>query len=112
MKNYPKPDPRILEAACLASKIAGTIYSNLPGMDKDWYEKYVQKWKELDDATWHNTLKELPPENIPVETRVNDKNGIGNQQILTRKNNRFFADNDLLCYYTPNEWRYIDRENT
>lgn len=55
---------------------------------------------------WNRCGDVLPPENKPVETRINDSGGVRNEAILVRHNNLWwFEDMSMYVYYSPTEWR-------
>lgn len=55
---------------------------------------------------WISVEKELPPEQIPVETKIDDENGERNNCILMRyKNFWMYPENMMYVYYTPTHWR-------
>lgn len=57
---------------------------------------------------WIKTTEELPPENLIVETKIDDEKGCRSQQKLYRyKNLWFLADGSMYVYYMPTHWRYI-----
>ena len=57
--------------------------------------------------TWKRVSEELPPERVPVETKIDDGKGCRNVQVLMRiKNLWFFRDGSMYVYYTPTNWRY------
>lgn len=46
------------------------------------------------------------PEDVPVETKIDDELGVRNEQVLIRKGNRWwFPDNSMYVYYTPTHYR-------
>ena len=49
------------------------------------------------------------PEGELVETKIDDQDGIRNQQILTRRGRLWFTCSasgpDMYVYYTPTHWR-------
>lgn len=46
------------------------------------------------------------PEGKVVMTRINDKDGIRNEQELKRKGNLWWLpDDSMYIYYTPTEWQ-------
>ena len=54
---------------------------------------------------WIKTSDELPPENIVVETKIDDGKGVRNQRPLKRKGNLwYFPDMSMYVYYTPTRW--------
>ena len=47
------------------------------------------------------------PENVVVETKIDDMHGVRNVQTLKRRGNLWwFPDDSMYCYYTPTDWRY------
>lgn len=55
---------------------------------------------------WISVEEMLPPEHIPVETKIDDENGERNNCILMRyKNFWMFPENMMYVYYTPTHWR-------
>lgn len=65
---------------------------------------------------WISVEEMLPPEHIPVETKIDDENGERNNCILMRyKNFWMFPENMMYVYYTPTHWRlcnYVDLSET
>jgi hypothetical protein len=56
---------------------------------------------------WTPLTSELPPENFPVDTKIDDANGARNEQQLMRRNNLWWhPDGKMYVYYTPTHWRY------
>lgn len=56
---------------------------------------------------WHQTLYELPPEGVIVETKIDDERGCRNEGKLYRRRNLWFVpDGSMYVYYTPTHWRY------
>lgn len=46
------------------------------------------------------------PENQIIETRIDDKLGIRNEQLLKRIGNLWFVpDGSMYVYYAPTHWR-------
>lgn len=57
---------------------------------------------------WIKVKEKLPPENLIVETKIDDEKGCRNQKKLYRyKNLWFFPDGSMYVYYTPTHWQYI-----
>lgn len=57
---------------------------------------------------WIKVKEKLPPENLIVETKIDDEKGCRNQQKLYRyKNLWVLPHNRMYLYYTPTHWRYI-----
>jgi hypothetical protein len=52
-------------------------------------------------GTWYPILES--PEGIPVNTRINDLDGIRNEQVMTRSG-RLWWIKDMYVYYQPTEW--------
>lgn len=49
----------------------------------------------------------LPPEGLPVNTKIHDATGCRNEQSLKRQGRLwFFPDGSMYVYYTPTHWRY------
>ena len=59
-------------------------------------------------ADWIECSKELPPEGVEVETKIDDADGPRNEQSLKRKGSLwFFPDMSMYVYYAPTHWRPI-----
>jgi hypothetical protein len=57
---------------------------------------------------WYNVKTELPPAHVIVETKIDDANGIRNEQKLQRIGNLwYYPDASMYVYYTPTHWRAI-----
>jgi len=55
---------------------------------------------------WTPTRQELPPEGEVVMTKIDDQNGIRNEQRLKRRGRLwFFSDGSMYVYYTPTHWK-------
>lgn len=64
------------------------------------------------DNSWVSVEKELPPENIAVDTKVDDGYGVRNETQLVRRNHLwFFPDFSMYVYYAPTHWRYRKNYN-
>jgi hypothetical protein len=58
------------------------------------------------DTIWLLTQYKLPPEGVPVETKIDDSDGCRNEQTLKRQGGLwFFPDGTMYVYYTPTHWR-------
>jgi hypothetical protein len=58
----------------------------------------VTKWKPISTA----------PENVEVETRISDNDGVRNVRSLLRKGRLwFYPDMAMHVYYEPNQWREL-----
>lgn len=56
---------------------------------------------------WNRIADKLPPENVVVETKIDDENGCRNVQKLKRRKNLYFlSDDSMYVYYAPTHWRY------
>lgn len=57
---------------------------------------------------WISTEESLPPENMVVETKIDDADGCRNIQPLYRKGNLYFIpEKEMYVYYVPTHWRYF-----
>ncbi len=55
---------------------------------------------------WIEIKYVLPPIGEIVETKIDDKDGIRNQQNMIFENNLFwFPDKSMYVYYKPTHWR-------
>ena len=55
---------------------------------------------------WISVKDKLPPENLVVETKIEDMHGVRNQTKLKRRGRLwFFPDEMMYVYYTPTHWR-------
>lgn len=58
-------------------------------------------WRRIDTA----------PENKVVDTRIQDANGIRNEQPLKRRGRLWWlSDDSMYVYYTPTHWRPVQGE--
>lgn len=56
----------------------------------------------------YKNIKTLPPPNgLFVHTKIIDKDGDRNQQIMKFENNLWFCKDGTYVYYTPTHWDYI-----
>lgn len=56
---------------------------------------------------WTKFADELPPENVVVDTKIDDANGVRNEQQLKLKGNLMWTpDGRMYVYYWPPHWRY------
>jgi len=59
---------------------------------------------------WVRTAEKLPSESVVVDTKIDDGNGVRNEQPLKRINNLWFhSDGSMYVYYTPTHWRARSR---
>lgn len=55
---------------------------------------------------WNQTNTTLPENGVIVDTKIDDENGVRNEQPLKRQNNLwFFPDGSMYVYYTPTHWK-------
>ncbi len=58
------------------------------------------------NKAWIPIVHKLPPENMVVETKIDDEKGCRNQEKLYRQGNLWFLpDGSMYVYYTPTHWR-------
>lgn len=58
---------------------------------------------------WVECNEHLPPNGIIVDTKVDDLEGIRNEQKLKRINSLWFhPDVKMYVYYTPTHWRPLN----
>lgn len=56
-------------------------------------------WRPVDSA----------PENVVVMTKIDDENGVRNEQEMKRRGCLWwFADGSMYVYYTPTHWKPVD----
>ena len=56
---------------------------------------------------WIPVCKKLPPEKVPVMTKIDDEKGARNEETLIRVGNLWFMpDMSMYVYYEPTHWRY------
>ncbi len=56
---------------------------------------------------WTRTQDRLPPEGVIVDTKIDNANGVRNEQKLKRCGNLwFFPDGSMYVYYTPTHWQF------
>jgi hypothetical protein len=60
-------------------------------------ENTQQEWRRIDSA----------PNDVTIETKIDDGHGIRNQQSLKLVGGRlwFYPDGSMYVYYTPTHWR-------
>lgn len=67
-----------------------------------------QQQREESGELWIRTAISKPPSGQIVETKIDDSNGVRNQQKLKRDGNLwFFPDGSMYVYYTPTHWRRV-----
>ena len=56
---------------------------------------------------WILTSKSLPPEDVIVETKIDDEHGCRSQEYLKRIGALWFCpDNGVCVGYRPTHWRF------
>lgn len=62
--------------------------------------------------TWIRIKDQLPKEGLVVDTKIDDVDGIRNEQPLKRHQNIWFhPDGQMYVYYTPTHWKYKKTNN-
>lgn len=57
-------------------------------------------------SAWIETANQLPEDGKVVETKIDDANGLRNEQTLKRSGNLWFTpDGGMYVYYRPTHWR-------
>ncbi len=57
---------------------------------------------------WTSCEAQLPPDGAVVTTKIDDKDGIRNEQRLKRQGRLwFFPDGSMYVYYKPTHWKEI-----
>jgi len=60
-----------------------------------------------DETKWIRCKEKLPPQDVPVNTKIDDAQGIRNEQALLLHNRLwFFPDMSMYVYYNPTHWAY------
>lgn len=58
---------------------------------------------------WIEVAKQLPKENVVVETKIDDGKGCRNEQELFRRGNLWFIPSkQIYVYYKPTHWRQLN----
>lgn len=54
---------------------------------------------------WKKITDEQPPKGVVIKTKIDDENGLRNEQELVFDNNLWwFPDRSMYVYYTPTHW--------
>lgn len=63
----------------------------------------------MSDDEWIACSRCLPPEDVLVETKIDDADGCRNVRTLCRHNRLWFVDIHLssYVYYSPTHWRRL-----
>lgn len=60
----------------------------------------------MSEERWISTSIDLPLDNMVVETKIDDKDGVRNEQTLRRGGNLWWTpDGAMYVYYHPTHWR-------
>lgn len=60
------------------------------------------------DREWYPLAYHEPPQDIEVETKVIDKNGVSHEKNLVLQGNHWLLpDLSRIVYHTPTHWRFI-----
>ena len=54
---------------------------------------------------WRLTLHTPPPENVELDTKIEDADGERNHQRMTFHSNLWWISDDMYAYYHPTHWR-------
>lgn len=61
-----------------------------------------------EQSEWTAVRDALPPDGEIVETKIDDADGVRNEQRLVRDGRLwFFTDHSMYVYYTPTHWRSV-----
>ncbi len=55
---------------------------------------------------WNPIESSVPPQGIFVHTKIDDKHGVRNVQLMKLENNLWFLLNGTHVYYTPTHWAH------
>jgi hypothetical protein len=57
---------------------------------------------------WIRCDRQMPPDNVVVDTKIDDGNGVGNVQHLIKIGNLWWtSDKKMYVYYRPTHWKRI-----
>ena len=60
-------------------------------------------------SIWIKTSRELPKEDIVVNTKIDDEDGLRNEEPLKYRGRLWFLPDDSeYVYYQPTHWRHAD----
>ena len=66
--------------------------------------EFVSEWIAVED--------ELPPKDMVVMTKIDDSDGVRNENFLMRKKNLWFNSGCITyVYYEPTHWKPISRDD-
>jgi len=62
-------------------------------------------------SEWTRCEVSPPPEGVVVNTKIDDTNGVRNEQLLKRYGRLYFTpDSSMYVYYTPTHWKPVPIE--
>ncbi len=60
----------------------------------------------MSEETWTPCARQMPPEGVVVDTKIDDAGVARNEQLLKRHGNLWFlSDGSMYVYYQPTHWR-------
>lgn len=60
------------------------------------------------ETTWNKCTEQLPPNRVVVLTKIDDANGVRNEQMLKRVGVMWYVpDGSMYVYYTPTHWAQL-----
>lgn len=63
----------------------------------------------MSNDKWISVETMLPTNGMVVDTKIDDQNGVRNQQKLERNGNRWWlSGGEMYAYYTPTHWRLAE----
>lgn len=66
---------------------------------------------ERDDTSWKKVDQELPPEDVIVQTKIDDVDGCRDKRLLCMHKERWvIPGTGMYIYYTPTHWRYSEKK--
>lgn len=66
----------------------------------------------MPDNTWTECSLLLPPENVVVDTKIDDADGLRNHQPLVYRSRLWWhPDLSMYVYYAPTHWRRMGIAN-
>jgi len=73
----------------------------------------AEAWEgSMNQNAWCLVSVVAPPQDVTVETKIDDEKGCRNIALLKRiRNLWFFPDGSMYVYYTPTHWRPIEKSN-
>lgn len=86
-----------VELDCLLKRLVG--YEDVAEDIRSMFEERTTKMSE-----WHSV--ESAPEDVVVETKIDDTRGCWNEQEMRRRGRLWwYPDNSMYVYYEPTHWR-------